>query len=136
MTTETRNVINALERAVEQVMVRLSVNTTAELIERTPTDTGWARANWVPAIGTAFEGNAEDLSEEARRAAVPGQAAQQQSSTAALLGYRLEEGTVFIANNVPYIVFLNEGSSQQAPAGFVQDAIAAGIMSLAGINLT
>lgn len=31
--------------------------------------------------------------------------------------------TVVIANNVPYILDLNNGSSSQAPAGFIEDAI-------------
>lgn len=132
MVTETRRVLGVFERAVEQTIARLSVNISAELIERTPVDTGWARANWVPSIGTPFEGNADELDEVARRAAAPAQGARQQTSTAALLTYQIERGPVFISNNVPYIVFLNEGTSDQAPAGFVQAAIQQGIMSLNG----
>ena len=39
-------------------------------------------------------------------------------------GYSLRQGNVNITNNVPYIRRLNEGSSSQAPAAFVQSAIA------------
>ena len=129
-------VIAELEAAIASAVVSLSVNITAELIERTPTDTGWARANWVPNIGRPFEGNADPLDEAARQAAVPSQRGRQQTSTAAVLSYTIDRGPVFIANNVPYIVFLNEGSSTQAPAGFVQDAILAGVRSLEGSPLT
>lgn len=130
MVSETERVLNVFERAVEQVIVRLSVNTTAELIEETPVDTGWARANWVPSIGAAFEGNAGELNEEERRAAVAGQTGSQETSTAALLGYQIRRGQVFISNNVPYILALNDGSSAQAPSGFVQASIQRGISSL------
>lgn len=124
------DIMAELTRAVEDVVVRLSTNTTAELIERTPVDTGWARANWVPAIGQPFDENQEAISRAAREAAVPSQGARQETATAGLLRYRLRRGSVFISNNVPYIVALNEGSSDQAPAGFVQDAIQAGVRSL------
>ncbi len=130
MVSETERVLNVFERAVEQTIARLSVNITAELIETTPVDTGWARANWVPSIGTAFEGNTGELNEEQRRASVGGQTGSQQTATAALLAYQVERGQVFISNNVPYILALNDGSSAQAPSGFVQASIQRGIASL------
>lgn len=130
MTSETRRVLGLLEEAVESAVTSLGVNITAELIERTPVDTGWARANWVPSIGTPFTGNDEALNDAAREAAVPAQGARQETATASLLAYQIGRGSVFISNNVPYILALNEGSSDQAPAGFIQDAIQAGIRSL------
>ena len=39
--------------------------------------------------------------------------------------YRLGQGTIFITNSVPYIVFLEEGSSDQAPRGMTRFAIQA-----------
>ena len=116
-----RQVITALENATEDTIRRIAVNITAELIRTTPVDTGWARANWVPSLGVPFTGNAEvrDPSETE----VAGAAREQTAGTAAVLGYNLTVNQVFISNNVPYIVRLNDGSSAQAPAMFVQAAI-------------
>jgi hypothetical protein len=127
MAQETRRVRDELEQALERAMAALAVNITAELIERTPVDTGWARSNWVPAIGNVSVSDGPQLSEEARIAAVPGQRSSQQSAIANVASYRIQDGPVTISNNVPYIIFLNEGSSAQAPSGFVQAGIAAGI---------
>lgn len=134
MVTETDRVLGLLEEGVESAIASLAVNITAELAEETPVDTGWARANWVPNIGSPFTGNSENLSDEARRAGVGAQAAAQSAAQAQLISYKLGQGSVFITNNVPYIVPLNEGSSQRAPAGFVQIAIESGIRSLRGLG--
>ena len=128
--SQIRFIVDQLEGATERVISRLGVNITAELIERTPVDTGWARANWVPSIGAPVTDNA---TRRADPALVPAQTARQQSGVASVAtGYRLSRGAVFISNNVPYIQVLNGGSSAQAPSGFVQDGIMAGIRSLRG----
>ena len=46
--------------------------------------------------------------------------------------YRIEQGNVYISNNVSYIVLLNEGSSAQAPAAFVQMAIGRALTTVTG----
>jgi hypothetical protein len=129
---EVRRVTNILVTSIEKTIARLSVNITAELIERTPVDTGWARANWVPALGSP---SSELATTSPDSSDVPGQSNRQSSGISSVLGYKLRNGEVFISNNVPYIERLNEGTSNQAPKGFVQDGIEAGIKSLDGINI-
>ena len=125
MNQEVRQVIAALDQFVEEVVQRVTLEATANLIEDTPVDTGWARSNWVPSIGAPFEeiAGSRDQAEVGNLNTAP----QQQGIATVATGYRLPQGNVFISNNVPYIVNLNEGSSQQAPAAFVQTAIARGI---------
>lgn len=119
-----RAIIRGLEQVTEQVVVRLSLNVTAELIETTPVDTGWARANWVPAIGVSPVGPSVSNPD-------PGQVTSRQAAQALgqaqVLSYKLGQGSVFISNNVPYIGRLNDGSSSQAPSGFIQAAIRRGV---------
>lgn len=117
-------VIQALEETAEKAVIRLGLNITANLIEDTPVDTGWARANWVPAIGAS---RSSPASSNPSSAMVQTQAALQAADQAGLLSYKLSRGTVFISNNVPYINRLNDGSSTQAPTGFVQAAIRRGV---------
>ena len=133
--TDRINAIGELNSFIENTVKRLTVETTNELISTTPVDTGWARANWVPNIGVS-----RDETVGTRQQAEEGiiNTSVQQTGIITVLGrYRLQQGSVFISNNVPYIVSLNFGSSLQAPAGFVQTAIARAIQrALSGINVT
>jgi hypothetical protein len=86
-----------------------SLRRRAHLIEATPVDTGHARANWAPSIGTPHVG--EDSG------------AAQAAGQAEVLGYRFGDGPLCIANNTSYIERLIGGSSAQAPAGWDLEAI-------------
>jgi len=90
----------------------------------TPVDTGWARANWIPVLGQPSRRPAPQPTNQDVSAAAAALSGQQEAAIAGIaLSYTLAKGAVTIANNVPYIVALNEGSSKQAPRGFVQSAI-------------
>lgn len=122
-------VIDALAAKVNSVVKQLVLEIVAILRSPpsqggTPRDTGWASANWIASVGKPFE------STVGSREAVS--TAQQAASLDALLGYKSEQGSAFISNNVPYIVPLNFGHSKQAPAGFVNFAVAQGVQIVAG----
>lgn len=120
MTTQTQFIIHALDDFIEDVMKKVTVEVTANLIEDTPVDLGWARANWVPQIGeprTEFVSSPNDIT----------LGPQQRGIAEVITGYKLNRGSIYITNNVPYIGRLNEGSSQQAPVAFVQAAISRGL---------
>lgn len=85
----------------------------------TPIDTEHARSNWVPSIGTPYTG----ISGSRKSVSY----AAQSAGVAAVQRYRIEQGSLFLANNVPYLAYLDQGSSQQAPAGFVEKAINAAV---------
>jgi hypothetical protein len=119
-------IVGDLENVAEKVIKALTLEVTAELQESTPIDTGWARANWVPKIG--------EPSTESRpkiEANLPSAQVEQQKGLGEVLsGFKLSRGLVSIANNVPYIKRLNEGSSKQAPAAFVQQAISRAVQKV------
>lgn len=124
--TQIRTIVRALERVTEEAVKKITLDVTANLIDTTPVDTGWARANWIPSIGVPLDRDLEDIPATPANAA--GAAALQGAGTALVsASYTLDQGAVFVSNNVPYIVFLNFGSSRQAPAGFVQRAVAKAI---------
>jgi hypothetical protein len=89
----------------------LALEIDKELRKATPVDTGHARRNWVPSVGEPHEGV---VTSEAAHAA----------GVAAVVAYELASGSLWVSNSVPYIRRLNYGHSQQAPAGFVERAIA------------
>lgn len=123
MVDEVSKVTNQMDAFVERLITKITLDVTANLIETTPVDTGWARANWIPKIGSPV---VEDLSAITPTSqAASGAAGRQQAGLAGVAaGYRIQLGSVFISNNVPYISDLNDGTSQQQPAGFVQRAVA------------
>lgn len=115
-------IIRELEGLTERVVAGVALEVHAELVESTPVDTGWARANWVPNVGAPGDSSTAGQGE-------PGGAqAAQQAGVARVATYRLSQGQVHVTNNVPYIEALNAGHSQQAPAGFVEAAVERGII--------
>lgn len=116
-----KRIKQALTDFLDRIVVAMSLDVTANLKQApseggTPVDTGWARANWVPHIGQPFRGTAgsPDSVNTAR---------SEEGVAEVAAGYSVAKGQVHITNNVPYITRLNDGHSQQAPAGFVQRAI-------------
>lgn len=101
----------ALRKALARELKAIALDIDAELRRYTPVDTGHARRNWVPSVGQPFEGESAD---DATRAA----------GISEVLGYKLEDGQLWLANNTPYINVLNYGHSKQQPAGFIERAIA------------
>lgn len=118
---QVRIIVEQLEGYTAKVITGVTLEIHAELTEATPLDTGWARANWVPAIGRPGASSSEQtgVNSTAKAKATAG--------LAAVAGYKIKQGIVHITNNVPYIEVLNAGSSAQAPADFVQRAIEKGI---------
>ena len=112
-------VISELQAFTERLVKRLALNVNAELIEATPVLTGWAQANWVPNIGSPFEGTAGERPADQNTNPDRG---PQSRGIASIITYRLGP-EIHQTNNVPYIELLNAGSSSQAPAAFVQASI-------------
>lgn len=117
---QVRVVTRDLRQFTERTVKRLALNINRELIVRTPIDTGWARANWVPNIGTPVLETAgtREQAESGRIDLGPRESGLAAIATSYTLGPEIHQ-----TNNVPYIQLLNAGSSKQAPAGFVQAAI-------------
>lgn len=106
-------------------VIALALNVNANLRENpplgTPVDTGWARANWLPSVGSP-KFVSSDLPKP-----LPGDVAARAMLAAQgeneVLSWRPSDGSIFSTNNVPYIEPLNAGHSPQSPRGFVQYAI-------------
>lgn len=129
--TPIRVIAGALKEFTERQIVKLDLDINANLIEATPVDTGWARANWIPSFGRPSQLEGEFLDPD--RGDVQQRASKQQEATARVAtNYKLEKGNLYATNNVPYIQRLNNGHSRKAPAGFVQQAIAKALLQQGG----
>ena len=109
-----------LLKIVAKAVKTLEFELVANLVEATPVDTGWARANWVGSVGAPFDGVD---GEPAKHGEATTAGELQKTGQAAVLAYGVAQGDVYVSNNVPYINRLDLGSSTQAPAGFVETAI-------------
>lgn len=95
-----------------------------EVAVMTPVDEGRARSNWTVGLGgPPDEGNFPAFvpGEDGSTAAANTNAAI--AAGEAAMRDRDIEQAIYITNEVPYIESLNDGSSAQAPAGFVQRAV-------------
>jgi hypothetical protein len=116
--TNYRMVVKDLRRGMTHAVKQVVINTHKRLVAPpseggTPVKTGFARSNWLIGIGGP----------RGSTVGSPSAVASLSSPAKALAGYTLRHGNVYITNNVSYIVDLNDGSSRQAPAAFVQRAI-------------
>lgn len=117
-----RAINQALDNFIGDLVQEITLEVTEQLVATTPVDTGWARANWVPQIGSPFSSTAGTRSEAENGFINAG--VQENGIAAVATTYRLDQGEVFVTNNVPYITSLNQGSSSQAPTDFVPTSIA------------
>lgn len=136
--------VKALEAEYERIVIDLVVEMVANLRESTPVDTGHARANWVPSVGSPFRGVDGKTFVAKRGSKKKGYAKGDNVSTstgaaaargdAAILSYTLAKGNTYISNNIDYLVgpgSLNDGHSSQAAAGWIEAAVSRAIATTA-----
>lgn len=114
---------NKIDANLEDVLRKVSFDLFRGVVQRTPVDTGWARASW----NIAF--HAPDLSVPEQPSS-PGAAKAANSAQEQVLNGPLgKHPVVWITNNLDYIVPLEGGHSKQSGKGFMvqrtlQDVIA------------
>lgn len=114
-----------LERHVKGVQGLLFFELYKRLLMGTPIDTGQARANWIPSVGSVSdEVLIGKLSSAGQIGAAPtGEELQAIRGQIALLKSLPVGQTAWIVNNLDYVVALDEGhGSTQAPAGIAKIA--------------
>lgn len=104
------------------VVKKIGLDLFRRIIEKTPVDTGRARASWTIAIAIPDRTVAALGSyPEYQSGAGPGVAMAASTLNGLAPG---EYQPVWISNNLPYIAALENGHSQQAPSGMVSLSIA------------
>jgi len=101
---------------VSLVTRRLALGALSAVVLRTPVDTGRARGNWQTSVGVAIGGGETGTLDKGGQSTIT----QGAASIARQQGFT----PIIIQNNVPYITALNDGHSKQAPAGYVEGALA------------
>lgn len=102
----------------------IAIEALKKIVERTPVDTGRARGNWQVTIDAPTEqmiGPSPKADHAEARAAFSGSdpVAAGQKVIHGVRGYH----TIHITNNVPYIIYLEEGTPRMKPFGMVKRTI-------------
>lgn len=132
--------MSALGKTVQDNADKLTRKTAlvidSTVVLATPVDTGRARSNWIATIGTPTDQIREAYfpGKEKSTAGPNAQAAIDQAK-AAITGYTAGK-EIHITNNLDYIGSLNSGSSAQAPAAFVELAVAQASSTVQGVKVT
>ena len=110
----------AKKAGTNMVTVRKSLffELSKEIMERTPVDTGRARANWIPSTGKPSSMTVRSNNDYVM--------ARVQN---VLKKTRLDD-TLYLVNNLPYINKLEYGYSNKAPKGMVRVTVAGAMVSL------
>jgi hypothetical protein len=112
----------------DKVVRKVAMAVDRTVVIATPVDTGRARANWIAALDAAPVTATEDKDKSGSKAV--------SQAAGVVAGYDGDKNAeVHITNNLPYIGRLNEGSSFQAPANFVQTAVKRGVAAVKGAKL-
>jgi len=101
--------IRETERGIEGEFRRFIVGADQAIVSRTPVDTGRARGGWIMSFGSFRPTPSTSTG---------------RPNTSRGNAWTVGKGNVFIHNSVEYIVFLDEGSSPQAPQGILDPAVA------------
>ena len=114
-----RRVVNLAEADITRRVQKLILDIAANLKEETPVDTGWARANWVPAIRRPYRANGErPRTNPEGRAQV--RRAKQTAGEIGIHSYEFPD-KAFVSNNVPYVPILDD--RHPTAAGFIQESV-------------
>lgn len=112
MSVDSSSLLSSLDKRVRSVKPRLAEDIFRRLIILTPVKTGRARFSW-------------DITTSSFKAPPP----EGIYSAPSIPPIPKTDGPVYIYNPIDYIEALNEGSSRQAPAMFVESAVWAAIFN-------
>jgi hypothetical protein len=130
-----------IENSGVRIVKRASKKALVSLVRSTPVDKGVARSNWRVGIGAPARsvipayspGRHLGINENANASAAIAAGIARINSVRN--SGRSLTTAVYISNATPYIEVLNNGYSGQAPAGFIQRAVAEARAEIAGFRI-
>lgn len=96
---------------VTELQKKLVLEALTRIVQKTPVDTGRARGNWQVSIERPSMAALDTTDRDGSRTIQKGLEA---------VANLPDFSVVWISNNLEYITFLEDGSSQQAPSGMVR----------------
>lgn len=138
MANDLHALANRLEKRAEQIKVEASnaavsaaMTIVGDLAFTTPVDTSEAVSNWQVTLGSPTSSNIAPHFPGELGSTRNASAAETIAQAKATLSGKKPGQPIYITNNTPYISDLNNGTSRQQPAGFVERAVLLGRLQLA-----
>lgn len=129
------NLSKKVEEDVNKIAKEVAMEVVTYLAYKTPVDTSKALSNWQVGINTAKTSEIEAYSPGNNGSTQGASAATTINNADSALKARKFGQDIHITNNAEYIKDLENGSSRQAPTGFVAFAIEAGRGKLRKIKI-
>jgi hypothetical protein len=142
------NSLSQFSRRIRAVGKRVEVNTDKltrqvalvadqTVVLSTPVDEGRARSNWIVSLGSPALSEREPYAPGSKLGlSEGGNASGAIAQGQGVIAARKSGQDIFISNNVPYISDLNNGTSAQAPANFVEKAVQVAVSAIRGARIT
>jgi len=108
-----------VDGSMEKIIRKACVDLYRRIVERTPVDTGRAKANWALSTSGDTDPNRQDkdgYSFNEIKTIIEGEISD--------FTFEIHDGVVWITNNLEYIEFLENGTSDQAPTGMAMVSLA------------
>lgn len=124
-----------IEKNATERTNRLALAIQRELVVNTPVDTGQAISNWTLTLGSPNNDVYSPYAPGDKGSTKQLNIGAAYSQAMYAVGDRRPGQTIWISNPLSYIRLLNQGSSRQAPSGFVQTAVKVGVGSVKGVRI-
>lgn len=111
-----------INELIERSVVNITLEILKDLLNNTPVDTSRAISNWRVSLTGPIRNEIEPYVEGQNGSTKNIAIANAIGEAAGILAARRVGQPIYLGNAVPYIVQLNQGSSRQAPAGFIDAA--------------
>lgn len=130
-------IADGIEDNANKLKRKVALAVDAAVVLATPVDTGRARSNWIVELNAPSSQTIEPLAGVRHGHAGSGGAVARASIEAAKGEIEKAQpgDMIHITNNLHYISALNDGTSAQAPANFVEEAVLAGVERIKGATL-
>lgn len=115
--------VDEIEKAASDLAVGTALTIVGDLAVKTPVDTSKAISNWQVDLNKEPSNRIEPHYPGSHGSTFSASAGETLSKAKMILRNKKPGSVIYITNNLPYIQKLNEGSSKQEPAGFVERAI-------------
>ncbi len=104
------DVLTPLE--VVSVQKKIALEALKRIVLKTPVDTGRCRGNWQVNLTTPGEGFDPEQFDKSGSGSLS-------NGMAVITSVKKPFQIIWISNNVPYVIYLEDGTSKQAPRGMV-----------------
>jgi hypothetical protein len=127
---------NAIPQAGNELKQQVALTIVTELAYKTPVDTSQALSNWQASIGVENKTQIKPHFPGEKGSTQRASADQTIQLAKAIIMQSKPGDTIYLTNWLPYIRRLDEGHSQQQPAGFIGRAVQKGGRSAKTVKLT